>query len=352
MSLLIYRISIIKTDRVLAWAEVLARGAVVANRRRSQRSRAQDEQKLKPRLSFSEWEALGMNVKRAWLIAPSFGLADPKGRKVVRGADLSVAVRTLGRVAAFASAAAAGLAAPILLGVIWFWGARQGLIPDQILPPPDVVWQTLRENFADGTLQNAALVSLQRVLAGFITGAIGGALVGGALGGSKTLRAFIEPFFLAFNQVPHIAWLPVLILLVGIGEPLKIILIGWAAFLPVMLCTAQGVRDVPAAYRELGRVLVFDKRTVLTTIILPSALPSIFTGVREGLANAWHALVAAELLASFEGLGYLMAYGRQLFQLELVMAAIAVIGLIGLVFYGLLTLVEIRLRRWRLEVAR
>jgi sulfonate transport system permease protein len=142
------------------------------------------------------------------------------------------------------------------------------------------------------------------------------------------------------------------VLLVGIDEGLKTIVIGWSAFIPIVLNTSQGVRDVPLAYIELGRVLSFSRWSTLTTIVLPSAVPSIFTGLREGLANSWQTLVAVELIASFEGLGYLMAYGRQLFQLELVLSAMVVVGLIGLFIHGLLTLIESRLQRWRPEVAR
>jgi sulfonate transport system permease protein len=123
-------------------------------------------------------------------------------------------------------------------------------------------------------------------------------------------------------------------------------LIGWAAFIPVALNTSQGVRDVPQAYLELGRVLSFGRWSNFRSIILPSAVPSIFTGLREGLANSWQTLVAVELIASFEGLGYLMAYGRQLFQLELVLAAMIVVGLIGLSIHIFLTLIESRLQRW------
>jgi len=257
----------------------------------------------------------------------------------------------LRRFGGFAATAAVGLAVPALLAAAWLFCARRNWIPEQILPAPDIVWQTLRETIADGSLQAATLISLQRVLSGFAVGIVAGVAVGAALGASRMLRAYFEPFFLAFNQIPHLAWMPVLMLLFGIGEPLKIVLIGWAAFMPATLCTLQGVRDVPEGYRELGRVLMFDRRATFATIILPSALPSIFTGLREGLANAWHALVAAELLASFDGLGYMMAYGRQLFQLELVLAAMTVIALIGLAFHGLLRLAELRLRRWRLEGA-
>jgi sulfonate transport system permease protein len=258
----------------------------------------------------------------------------------------------LRRAAAFAARTATGLVAPAVLFAAWIFCARRNWIPEQILPAPDAVWQTLRETAADGSLLSATLISLRRVLAGFAVGALAGVAVGGALGASKTLRGYLEPFFLAFNQIPHLAWIPVLMLLFGIGETLKVLLIGWAAFIPATLCTLQGVRDVPAGYLELGRVLMFDRRATFSTIVLPSALPSIFTGLREGLANAWHALVAAELLASFEGLGYMMAYGRQLFQLELVLAAMAVIAVIGVTFHTLLSFAELRLRRWRLEGAR
>jgi sulfonate transport system permease protein len=128
---------------------------------------------------------------------------------------------------------------------------------------------------------------------------------------------------------------------------LKIIIIGWAACLPVVLGTAQGIRDVPPGYLELGRALSFSRWSQLRTIVLPSAVPSMFTGLREGLANSWQTLVVVELLASFEGLGYLMAYGRQLFQLELVLVAMIVVGAIGMSLHLLLAGVEAHLQRWR-----
>ncbi|RWG13202.1 MAG: ABC transporter permease [Mesorhizobium sp.] len=245
-----------------------------------------------------------------------------------------------------------GLVVPLGLLTAWTVAALLGHLPEQILPPPWVVLDTLLDGIQDGSLLTSTMTSLERVAEGFAAGAAVGLVFGTAVGLSKTLREFVGPLFLALSQVPTLGWMPIVILIVGIDEGLKIVVIGWSAFIPVVLNTSQGVRDVPEAYVELGRVLSFSRWSKLTMIVLPSAVPSIFTGLREALANAWQTLVAVELIASFEGLGYLMAYGRQLFQLELVLSAMIVVGLIGLVIHGLLKFAENRLQRWRLESSR
>jgi sulfonate transport system permease protein len=188
---------------------------------------------------------------------------------------------------------------------------------------------------------------LRRVAEGAAAGSLLGMTLGLAIGASDTLRRMLEPSFLAIGQVPVFGWVPILVLLVGLDDAPKLIVIGWSAFVPVVLNTAQGIRDVPPSLLELGRVLGFGRWDTFRLIVLPAALPPIFTGLREGLANSWQALVAVELLASFEGLGYMMAYGRQLFQLETVMAAAVVIGAIGLSLHLSLAWVERRLQRWR-----
>jgi sulfonate transport system permease protein len=249
-------------------------------------------------------------------------------------------------------AAATALALPVALLGVWQLTGQYGLLPAQILPPLHDVAAALRDGLADGSLQDNTLVSLRRVIEGFLAGSVLGLLVGAAIGLSHTLRRMLEPSFLALAQVPVFGWVPILVLLVGLDEAPKLIVIGWSAFVPVMLNTAQGIRDVPPALLELGRVLAFSRWGQFRTIVLPAAVPPIFTGLREALANSWQALVAVELLASFEGLGYMMAYGRQLFQLEMVMAAAIVIGVIGLALHLSLAAVEHRLQRWRVVAAR
>jgi sulfonate transport system permease protein len=240
-----------------------------------------------------------------------------------------------------------GLVVPLLLLALWQLSTLFGWLPEQILPAPQVVWATLLDYADSGSLLGDTEISLLRVLRGFSTGAAVGLALGGAMATAPRLRTYLDPLFLAVSQVPILGWVPLLILLIGIDEGLKTSLVALSVFIPVTLGTYQGIRDVPPAYREVGQVLTFSHPQMLRTIILPAAVPAIFTGLREGLSNGWQTLVAVELLASTEGLGYQMAYGRQLFQLELVITAMLVIGAIGYLFDLLLGRIERHLQRWQ-----
>ena len=215
-----------------------------------------------------------------------------------------------------------------LLG-LWFLGAAQGWISPQVLPPPQFVWETLRDLALSGELWLHVAASLQRVLVGFAAGALLGLALGSAMGLSRSVEAYLLPSFNALVQIPVLGWLPFVLLLVGIGEPLKYILIAKAALVPVALNTLQGFRQTPVALREVGRVYGYTRRQQVLEIVLPHAVPTLFTGLRLGFTKAWLSLVVVELVASSEGLGYLIVYGRQLFQLDLVMAAVIVVGAIG-----------------------
>jgi sulfonate transport system permease protein len=244
---------------------------------------------------------------------------------------------------------ALGLSLPLALLIAWQLSSVYGWLPDQILPAPSVVAQTLQDGINDGSLWSDTSVSLMRVLRGFAVGGAVGLALGGAMASSRRLYDYLNPIFLAVSQVPILGWVPLMILLVGIDEGLKTILVALSVFIPVTLGTYQGIRDVPPSYREVGQVFTFNRRQTLTTIILPAAVPAMFTGLREGLSNGWQTLVAVELLASTEGLGYQMAYGRQLFQLEVVIAAMLVIGLIGFCSDALLGRIETHLQRWKVS---
>lgn len=242
---------------------------------------------------------------------------------------------------------ALGLLAPVALLALWDLSSRFNVLPPQILPPPQAVWAALQNAWADGPLPQDILVSLGRVAKGFALGAAAGLVTGIGFGLSPVLRQSFEPLFLGLAQVPVLGWLPILILFAGLGDAPKIIAIGWAGFIPVVLNTTQGIRDVPPGLLELGRVIALKRGSMLSTIILPSAVPQIFTGLREGLANGWQTLVAVELLGSFSGLGYMMAYGRQLFELDVVLAAVVVVGLTGLALHLVLAMIERRFLRWQ-----
>jgi sulfonate transport system permease protein len=234
---------------------------------------------------------------------------------------------------------------------LWQTGASQGWISPQVLPPPAFVWDTLRDLATSGDLWLNTRASLQRVLVGFALGSLLGLLLGTAMGLSRRLEAYVLPTFNALVQIPVLAWLPFVLLIVGIGEPLKYILIAKAALVPVTLNTLQGFRQASPALREVARVYGYSRRQEVLEVVVPLALPTLFTGLRLGFTKAWLSLVVVELVASSEGLGYLIVYGRQLFQLDLVMAAVIVVGAIGYAIDRLLDWTETRLIHGRRRAA-
>jgi sulfonate transport system permease protein len=251
------------------------------------------------------------------------------------------------RIAARATDATLPWLLPVALVALWFAGAEQGWISEQVLPPPQFVWDTLRDLAAGGDLWLHVSTSFTRVGVGFAVGTLLGLALGSAMGLSRRFEAYVLPTFNALVQIPVLAWLPFVLLIVGIGEPLKYILIAKAALVPVALNTLQGFRQTPVALREVGQVYGYSRRQQVLEIVLPHAVPTLFTGVRLGFTKAWLSLVVVELVASSEGLGYLIVYGRQLFQLDLVMAAVIVVGAIGYAIDRLLDRLEAAANRRR-----
>jgi sulfonate transport system permease protein len=245
------------------------------------------------------------------------------------------------------SPAAVALLFPAFLLVLWSVAARLGWLPPQILPAPNEVGSALLELARNGDLARDTGISLLRVVEGFAAGCVLGLLLGIAMGLSPTVEDYVRPLFTAFAQVPTLGWIPLLMLLVGIGEGLKILVIAKAAFVPVTLNTLAGIRAVPAHYSEVGAVFRFNRWQMLSRVILPAAVPPIFTGLRYGLTHSWNALVAVELLASAEGLGYLLVWGRQMFWLDTMMGAMAMIGIVGFLLDRIMAIIERRLQRWR-----
>jgi sulfonate transport system permease protein len=237
---------------------------------------------------------------------------------------------------------------PVACAVLWLLGSHYGWISAQILPSPTLVFNTLGGLASSGELWMHISASLSRIAVGFASGVVLGLLLGGLLGLSRTAEAFILPSFNAVVQVPVLGWLPFLMIVVGIGEPLKYLLIGHAALVPVTLSTLQGFRNTPPAYLDVARVFRYSHRQTIFSVVLPSAVPVIGTGIRLAFTKAWLTLVVVELVASSEGLGYLIVYGRQLFQLDLVLASVLIVGAIGYVADRLLTVVEHKLSPARL----
>lgn len=247
---------------------------------------------------------------------------------------------------------AGGIAVALLLPVgllaLWSVSARYGWLPPQILPSPAEVGATFVDLARGGELTQSVSISLLRVVEGFIAGSSLGLLLGIAMGLSRTTEDYVRPLFTAFAQVPTLGWIPFLMLLFGIGETLKIIVIAKAAFVPVTLNTQAGIRGIPPAYREVAALYRFTRWQLLSKVVLPATVPPVFAGLRYGLTHAWTALVAVELLASAEGLGYLLVWGRQMFWLDTVMVAMMLIGIIGFTLDRVMAALEQHLQRWRI----
>lgn len=236
---------------------------------------------------------------------------------------------------------------PLAVLVLWQLSSVLGWVPEQVLPPPSLVFHTFWDMLVSGELWTNLWISLVRVFTGFSIGLAAGLALGVSMGLSPTVRDYLFPSFKAFSQVPVIGWLPLLMLLIGIDEGLKFLLIAKATLVPVTINTCQGIQNVPNRFIEVAKVYGFTRWQMLRKVVFPAATAPIWNGVRYGLTHAWLALVVVELLASSEGIGFLIVYGRQLFQLDVVLAAVLAVGIVGLAIDKLLSLTEAWLLRWR-----
>jgi sulfonate transport system permease protein len=242
------------------------------------------------------------------------------------------------------------LVVPLLLPfsvlILWQITAARGWLSPQTLPAPAVVLSTLTDLIRDGEIARNLSISLRRILVGLAIGTSLGLFFGALLGVSRRMNDTFGPIINALSQIPSLGWVPILILIFGLDEMVKYLIIAKACFVPTVLATSQGIRNIPRAYIEVGQVLGLRRRTTLTKLIIPAALPTIFGGIRLALSNAWIALIVVEMLAATEGVGYMMVWGRTLFQVDIVIAGMIVIGVIGLAMDSTLSRIERYMRRW------
>lgn len=198
------------------------------------------------------------------------------------------------------------------------------------LPPPTKVFAAAGELWQAGILQQDILASLQRVAVALGFAVVVGLPLGAALGRSKRFAWSVSPIVEFLRPIPPIAWIPLSILWLGIGDLQNEFIIFVAAVFPIIVNTAAGVQGVDHQLIRAARSLGAGRLSLVGTVILPAALPSVFVGFRVGTGIAWMALVAGELVAATEGLGYLISQGRSVFRSDYIIVGMLVIGLIGL----------------------
>src|SRR5690606_505028 len=240
-----------------------------------------------------------------------------------------------------------GWVVPLLILALLETLARSGVLPAHQMPAPSQVAQTLYILAQSGGLWRRVSASLLRVAAGFVIGAGLAIAIGTWVGLSRRAEAYLEPTFQALRAIPSLAWVPLLLLWLGIDETPKIVLIALGAFFPVYLALLAGIRNIDRKLVEVGRLYGLSPLALVRRILLPAALPSLFTGLRGALSLSWMFLVAAELIAATRGLGYLLSDGRETSRPDLVIAAILLLALLGKLSDSLLKAWETRALRWR-----
>ncbi|NHB59063.1 ABC transporter permease [Acinetobacter sp. 194] len=238
-----------------------------------------------------------------------------------------------------------GIALPLLVLCIWWIAAKQHWLPEQILPAPQLVWSTTIELWQSGDLQFNFLVSAKRILWSVLLGVGIGLGLGAWFALSTRAQRFVYPTIQLVAQFPIIGWIPLLMIFLGIDEALKIVAISLAVVSPVLIATFKGIQQVPQHLLEVAKVYQFSKWQTLSKVVIPASLPATISGIRQGGMQAWLALVFVELLASSEGIGFLMVWGRQLMQMDIVFMGIIFIGLTGFALDSFLAIFE-RLARF------
>ncbi len=237
---------------------------------------------------------------------------------------------------------------PVLIVVVWQIASDNGKINASVLPSPYTIGDTLVAMAQSGELFQHLSVSLLRVLKGYIVGCLFGITAGTLMGLIRKFESAMTLVFGIIRPIPIIAWVPILILWMGIDESSKVTVIAFGTFFPVMLNTVHGIQSTDKKYLEVAHSLEKSPARILLKVIFPSALPAIFTGVRIGLGIAWMSVVGAELIAASSGIGYLISYAGQLSQPDVMLAGVISIGVVGLLLDTFLRIIEKLVLKWNI----
>ncbi len=265
-------------------------------------------------LSFEDMPARKTSQNRRWQVSPSFALK---------------------------------LVLPLAILVLWEVVARTGLVPAYNFPPPSVVLETLIELARSGAMFTNLSISALRVLIGFLIGAGVGTLLGALTGFSAKWRDLLDGTVQSLRSVPIIAWVPLFILWLGIDEAPKICLIAIGAFFPVYLNLYTALRGVDRKLIEVGQANRMTGWRLVRRVMLPSALPAYFVGLRTGLSLSWMFVAAAELLGASSGIGYMLLEAQSLGRPAVVIASMILFGICGKATDLLLAVASARVLHWQ-----
>ncbi len=278
-----------------------------------------------------------MSNKAEWIYSPSLDhekdIKKQKIKRVKQNNKVSVFIR--------------GMIFPLIVLTIWELAGYFSLISDTLLPRPSSIFLTFVDLVTAGNLLYHFQVSFLRALGGFLIGGTLGLIAGLAVGFSSKAEQTLDPTMQMLRTIPTLAVIPLFILWFGFGEVSILLLIAKGAFFPLYVNAFLGIRSVDTKMFEVAKVLEFSKWKQIKNLILPSALPNILLGLRLALGAAWLALVAAELMGSSEGIGYLITDARQFSQTTVVFVGIIIFAVFGKASDSFVRFFERRLLKWR-----
>jgi sulfonate transport system permease protein len=245
-----------------------------------------------------------------------------------------------------------GIIVPILLLILWQYLVEAGVYRRSQLPAPLDVYRAARQLAEIDQLWIHIQISLQRVFEGFLWGAAIAIGLGLLVGLSRLAEDLLSPTIQAIRTIPSLAWVPLFVLWMGIGEQPKIVLIALGAFFPIYTNLVSGIRQIDRKLIEAASAYGYRRLSLAWEVMLPASLPSLFTGLRLGLAQGWLFLVAAELIGASSGLGYLLVDGQNSGRADVIVMSIILLAIAGKVTDTLLQLLERRLLRWTDTVKR
>ncbi len=234
----------------------------------------------------------------------------------------------------------------MLVLLAWEITSRRGWVSPQLLPSLESVGGALVSLFSSGELVKHLGVSLLRVILGFSLATLAGVSLGMAMGWFRRWRGFFDPLVEILRPIPPMAWIPLAILWMGIGEASKVYIIFYGAFFPIVINTTLGVKSIDENLLKMARSMNLRGWLLFKEVIFPGSLPAVVTGLRIGLGVGWMCLVAAELIAAESGVGYLIEESKELLRTDRVVLGMLLIGALGILSDWGIRSLEKYVRRW------
>jgi ABC-type nitrate/sulfonate/bicarbonate transport system permease component len=241
------------------------------------------------------------------------------------------------------------IASPLGLLLAWELAAQTGLIDVRFFPAPSAIISKLVEMARSGELTENVLISLQRIVLGFLLGGVPAIVIGIAMGIWRPIRAIVDPLIVATYPIPKSSLLPLILLIFGLGEMSKVMMVAIGVFYPMAINATAGVLQINQIYLDVGKSFKASPWDTFRTIALPGALPFIMTGVKLGAGLALILIAIAEMVGARSGIGYMIWSAWETFAVAKMYVGLFVIALIGFAISLMLNEIERRVIRWKAD---